>query len=206
MDYAAIKTAVLDRLGLPTTDGLITDTVLGRLINAAMQDLEADEDWPWLQASETIATVAGTGAYTPAATWARTRGLRVTTDEPMKFFSLEELDFMWPDPTTRGRPIAYTVEAEQLVLRPIPDAVYSLTHTFIKAPTDLSSSSDTPLMPSRFHHGIVEVAAALAARRQGSAASDGDPAMAAADRWRAKMRKDRRRQAGKAHVRVLSDW
>lgn len=197
-----LKTAVLDRLGLPTTDGLITDAVLGRLINAAMQELEAEEDWPWLYTSESIAAVAGTGAYNPAATYARTRGLRVTTDQPMRWYSLEELDTLWPDPTTRGRPVAYTVEADQLVIRPIPDASYTLTHTFIKAPADITTAA--PLMPARFYPGIVEIATVMAARRQGASRTDGDPAAEAAERWKAKMRKDRRRQSGKAHVRVLS--
>ena len=93
MDLVTMRTAVRTRLGNPSTDGFYSDAQLTDLINESLQAISTEDDWPWLQASETINTVAGTRAYTPATgAWIRTKQLYINNFEPLVLVSLAEID------------------------------------------------------------------------------------------------------------------
>lgn len=202
MDLSTIRTNVLDRLGVPSGDALFTTAVLNRAINAALDEIGAEHDWPWLEASETINTVAGTKTYTPNAAWVRTRELKLADDYPLEWVTMIQLDTLYPV-TEQDRPSVFAIEQGQLYIGPTPDGVYVLTHRYVKAEPDLSADGDTPLMPAQFHNAIVELATYIALKRsrddvRGAAALD------AYARWLSKMHRFRRRHTGPS--RIKSRW
>jgi hypothetical protein len=159
-----MRTAVRTRIGNPSTDGFFTDAQLTDLINEALAAVSAEEDWPWLQTSANITTVAGTAAYAAPAGWVHTKQLYINLYDPMIYLSLAEIDSI--STTDTGQPQMFTVYDEDIVLRPVPDAVYTVVHQYNRSETALAADGDTPLMPSIFHYAIVTLAAKLAHDRQ----------------------------------------
>jgi len=140
MQLTDIRDRVRNRVGISSTDALATDAIMTTLINDAIDTISLKMDWPWLEASETIATVVGTTSYTPAATWRTTQRLSISDD-----------NLLYKNPTDiaqysafTGYPRFFTVELAKIVLAPTPDAVYSVTHVYTKVETDLSADADEP--------------------------------------------------------------
>lgn len=163
MDLSALRTAVRTRLGVPAGDPLVTDTNLTDLVNSALHYLETEHDWPWLEATEDLATGIGTPSVTPGATWLRTIDLRVANGVVLSRRPIEELDFLASAGT--GEPRLWCVTGATIALFPTPSAVVTLKHRFVRTEPDLVSGTDTPLVPASFHSAIVEYAAHLAYRR-----------------------------------------
>ncbi|HET6875847.1 MAG TPA: hypothetical protein VFH70_13760, partial [Acidimicrobiales bacterium] len=140
MNLSAMEAAVYARLGVDSTDGLLTPTVIDGFINDANHQIELAHDWPWLQATETIATVSGTDTYTPGSTgalWHRTVELRDGIDAMvLERYSATELDDRWL-PQEMGRPREFAIYGDQIILRPVPDGVYNIVHRYIRQEPDL---------------------------------------------------------------------
>lgn len=164
MNLSTMRTEVRTRIGNPSTDGFYSDAQLNSLINEAMHFISSADDWPWLQTSENITTVAGTRAYTPNANWVRTKQLYINDSEPFVFISVAEAD---DNGNRQGQPDQYTIYDEDIIMVPTPSSVYTVVHQYIKKETDLSGDSDSPIMPTMFHYAIVEKAAELALLRAG---------------------------------------
>lgn len=196
-----MKTAVYDRLGVPTGDGLFTDAVVGRAVNEAIQEIKSEHDWPWDQASETITTVSGTSTYSLAADWMRTREMKPSTDYALERRSMQELDDEWPFGDS-GRPQVYAIEQGQVIFRPVPISVDTITHRYIKTQADLTGT-DTWRCPAQFHTAAVELATYIALKRSRDDVR-GYGAEGAFERWIAKMHRWRRRHTGAGRIR--SRW
>jgi hypothetical protein len=201
VNFATLQTAVLDRLGVPASDALFTAAVLGRAVNEAVQEIKSEHDWPWDEASETITTVAGTDTYSVAADWMRTQELKPSADYPLERRSIIDIDSEWPFGDT-GRPQVYAINKGQIVLRPIPAQVDTITHRYIKTQADLTGT-DTPALPAQFHTAIVELATYIALKRSRDDAR-GAAALDAYQRWISKMHRWRRRHTGPGRIR--SRW
>lgn len=164
MDLSTMRTAVRTRIGNPSTDGFFSDANLTDLLNEATAALSAEEDWPWLQTAANITTVAGTAAYAAPAGWVHTKHLYINNYDPLTYLSLPEIDAI--STTDTGQPQFFTIYDEDILLRPVPDAVYTIVHQYNKSETAMSNDSDTLLMPSIFHYAVVTLAAKLAHDRQ----------------------------------------
>lgn len=163
MNLGVMETAVRSRMGIPTDDAMYTDTPLDLDINSAIHHIESLFDWPWLEAEETIAAVAGTDNYAPIATWLRTIALQIGDYPSLQRIGIEELRAM---SASAGRPFFYAVNREKLWVRPVPAVnTLSFTHTYIRTETDLANDADLPLMPAIWHQAVVEFAAHLGFRR-----------------------------------------
>jgi len=58
--------------------------------------------------------------------------------------------------TTRQRPVVYSIDPDkQIVLGPVPDAVYTIRGWYYKAPQTLAIDADLPLVDEEFHRLIV---------------------------------------------------
>lgn len=169
MNRGQLVAAIRTETGWTSDDGMTTDPVLQDLIAKVLRIISIEHDWDWLKTSEAISTVAGTVAYTPGATWAKTEGVRVDADYGswLQQVSAEEADSYLLYGDARGRPEVFAVRGGQIVLRPIPDAVYALTHYFYKVEPALASDSDSPLLPAQFHDGVVALAASFGWARKG---------------------------------------
>lgn len=141
MNLTEFRAAVLSRMGLPSGDSLFDTTALDLLINAALRQIETAGDWSWLEATETISLIDGTGAYDPAADYVRTMALQLGNNAPLKKLPLKELLYQG---AAVGPPVYYGFRGDQLLLRPIPGGDQDgddLVHTYLRAETPLSSGS-----------------------------------------------------------------
>jgi hypothetical protein len=198
-----LTTAVLAHLGVPSTDGVFTQTVVTGFINEALTEIATEHDWPWLQTAETLSTVAGTSYVTPAATWTGTRYVTITVGGvtlPLSRRTFDELLDSYTT-TTPGRPEAWSIEQDRIELRPIPDSVYTITHGLLRAEKVLASGSDTPYMPDAYASAIVNLTVAIALGRS-KEDSRAIAAQAHYDRWLGKMLDNRRRDRRPSRIRV----
>lgn len=159
-----MRTAVRTRIGSPSTDGFFSDAQLTDLINEALAAISAEEDWPWLQTAANITTVAGTAAYAAPATWVHTKQLYINQYDPLIYLSLAEMDSIAVEDV--GQPQMFTIYDEDIILRPVPNAVYTIVHQYNRSETALAADIDTPTMPAIFHFAIVTLAAKLSHDRQ----------------------------------------
>lgn len=206
MNRSVLRAAVYTRTGIPTTDGLITSTVVNDILNDANHALETEHDWPWHEAVATITTAAGTDQYTPPADWRRTKRLRLTgaSGYVLERVEIDELEATYDD-VTQGVPEKYATWGDKLFLRPVPNGVLSIQHRYLKTEPDMDDDADSPLAPTPFHSAIVDQACGLAltrARRSDDAAD----AFARYERWLARMRDDVRRHSGPGRISLRSEW
>ncbi len=76
-------------------------------------------------------------------------------------------DHQLPDPTATGTPYVYTLlgldssRVPRVNFYPIPDAKTNILYRYYQKVTDLSTSTDVPILPDKFHQAIVFVALAM---------------------------------------------
>lgn len=198
MNLPALVTAVETRIGNPSTDGFYTTAQKEDLVNEGLSLISTDHDWPWLFGTANVSAVAADGDYAVPADWCRTRSLVIDGYAPLVLLSAQEIRAI--STTDRGQPLYYTIDDDQILVRPLPDASYTIIHDYVKVEPILATTA-TPLMPAQFHYAIVAAAASLAFLRAG----DGGRA-AAAERavqaWLQRMRSFKRRAAGPRRVVV----
>ncbi len=72
--------------------------------------------------------------------------------------SLNQVDYTYPEKhgvDNKGKPSAFFVRGDELILYPTPDAVYNLSYESIKVPSKLSSDTDTTDLPSEWEVVLV---------------------------------------------------
>ena len=134
-------------------------------INAALHEIASVRDWPWLEGTDTFNTAAGTAQYALPSDWQATRGLLVGGD-PAHFVNVAEGDDYedWDQSEARW---SFTVDADQITIYPTPGDVIACTHRYVKEEADLSTGTDEPLLPARFHWMVVHLAASFVHSRMG---------------------------------------
>lgn len=207
MNLATMRSGVYARLGIKESDPQFPGPVINIFINAAIRQYAAARLWPWLDTVETITTAGGTDTYTPGAngtgTWVSTDDLVLTADDGI-VFTLNRHDRSVLDDwtvTERARPEVFAVSADQIVLRPIPDRAYTLTHRYQRAEKVLVSDTDVPYLPDAYADAVVDLATVLALGRS----KEDNRAVAAAARysqWLDMMDDNRRRGRKPSRVRV----
>lgn len=167
MNVGGLQTRVRNRLGTPADDqGLPVNTLID-FINEANLQIAMEHDWPWRFTSATITTAAGDGEYALPTDHLRTRMLRIGDSRPLRERVLFDLEQTFYAADYRGQPTDYTVEGDSILLRPIPDGVYTVSHFYLTVEPALAKDSDVPLMPEMFQTAIVELAAYYAFRKVG---------------------------------------
>lgn len=152
---------VLNRLGTASSDTRLTQTVRFEAINEALQQICLEHDWPWLLTSETITTVAGTSSYSLASDFVRSKSfVETATGLELAQLSTVESDQI----IFRGRPSIYTLAGSSVLLKPIPEGVYSILHRYYKVEPVLTTGAGIPLVPLLYSRGVVEFAAMLLAK------------------------------------------
>lgn len=205
MNLADARDAVYLRTGYTTDDGLLTPERMTAILRTALNFISSEHDWDWLQATETLSTTSGTNYVTPLAgsavgvTWIRTTHVTGPSGHSINRVPWSEFR-LFPTAST-GEPTIWSPRLERLYVWPVPDAVYALTHDFIRGPSALNQDSDTPAIPAQFHDAWVEYGAYLAFRRRGESDRAGE-ALSAYQEWMRVMADNRRRDAGVRRVAV----
>lgn len=89
------------------------------------------------------------------------------TDHALVYVDPREFDRKLPDPTATGTPTIYALEGLdssrnwRVTFYPLPDAKVNVLYKYYLKITDLSGSTDVPLLPDKFHQAIVFTALAM---------------------------------------------
>lgn len=194
-------------MGNPSTDGFFSDANLTQVIAEANHALGVEADWPWLEASATLTTVSGQQAYTPpvasSTSWLRTVAISRSDTSSGGFYSLvmRSLPEIRELGTETGEPTFYCVSGEQILLAPVPSAVMTYTHDYIKQEKTLAIAADEPFLPAQFQYALVHLATSLAHMRQGDMQRS-DFHMKLYQSWLTRMRDNRRRTSQFPRIRV----
>ncbi len=149
------------RLTTMVDSGEISDAQLLLWINEGIYDISQREDWPWLEAESTFATVASTASYALSGIASGEeiqiiRSLiRDAQGTPLLPIDHEQALVFWADDVESGTPKYFSVYRERFFLYPIPNAVETINVHYTKAPTELSAGSDSPAWLSTFHNVLV---------------------------------------------------
>src|SRR5688572_20163618 len=137
-------------------------TRCGEWLNIVMHEIASRSDyWDWLQATDTLAIVAGTQDYTLSSAiatdikWIRTIRIEDSGGWILTPLTLRSAEQFYPDPDlSTGRPEAYTILGAGTSIRiyPDPDANYTAQIDYLKTITDLSADADLPPWPRYWDH------------------------------------------------------
>lgn len=100
------------------------------------------------QASAAYSTESGVSELELPEDFARLIDFHDTEAGLLSPLSLQELDTL---ESLSGRPSAYTVSGNDLVLYPAPDGSYPLSLRYWRLPEDMIEDSDTPAVPVLYH-------------------------------------------------------
>jgi hypothetical protein len=145
-------------------------TSVKEFINRSINDIyTAELEWPFLHTDGTITTVAGTAEYAletgfksvdvdTAYLIEADTDVKVIPYIPYSQFTnqFRERDL---DPTTtdnRAKPeYFYLTQDDKIGLTPIPDKEYTFFYEYWATHTDLSASTDSPVLPARYQDAVV---------------------------------------------------
>jgi hypothetical protein len=168
MNYGALKLAAQGRVQ-DTSPAMLVQ--IANYVNVVVRQIQSRGiSLPALEGNGTIVTVAGTSAYGLPSDYEKMVDIRQKAS-PAKLIALdaEQFDNIKPDPSVdpQGQPLYYylwgvTAGIRQVTLYPTPDAVYTLYVRYLKLITDMSSDTDTPVIPDRWQWLITQGAYAMA--------------------------------------------
>ena len=160
MNLGELRTAV-DRL---TGIGMDT-TAQTEWVNAAIQQIATERDWPWLESEATFNTASGTAQYNLPSDWRKTRAL-IVNGQPAAFVNVVQGDnySSWTDAEAQW---SYTIDSDQITLYPTPGGVFACTHRYVADEAELSLDASEPTLPARYHWAVIHLAASLAHQRMG---------------------------------------
>ncbi len=136
------------------------------MINQGIEDVASFRNWPFLEASTTITTVASQANYSLPADFARVEALYFDDRDVIVETTRRRAKQHWGTDTTTY-PDYFYLYAEEVNFAPTPDtSSLTINFDYIKTPTALVSDSDTPEWASAFHFIVAEYAAAKVWERE----------------------------------------
>lgn len=133
-------------------------------VNLAQQEIARADNWHFLGATSSLTTTSGISEYALSGNCDKVLAMWQATT-PAKLAYLDAVDFvkMFPDPSDTGEPRCYTLFKEGYTqLYPIPNGTYTVFYKYKKMLPDLSSDSDTSLIPKKWHELLIHGALARA--------------------------------------------
>ena len=137
-----IYRGALARFGMNSPDGLIgptnDETVLAAY-NDGLMEFYVDHDWVFSYTEATFTTVANNDTYSPPSNWSRTAWMTAAGGYPLSLKSRRE----HKDYLSTGMPRWYDTQGDRILLCPVPDGAYQITHAYYAAPERIVRDSDT---------------------------------------------------------------
>ncbi len=175
--YLNIVNSVLRRLREEEVSDVTQNTyskMVGDFVNDAKRSVEDSHDWSALRTTIVVPTVADTTEYSLTNAGERVKIYSVINDTSNFFMRYESPNWFnnayYISGEVTGTPDSYTFSGvdssddTKVRVYPKPDGVYSLRFDLIAREAELSSSSDTTVLPK---NAIVHAAVALLARERG---------------------------------------
>tara|TARA_R110002096_G_scaffold421997_1_gene628255 strand:+ start:75 stop:788 length:714 start_codon:yes stop_codon:yes gene_type:complete len=176
MDFLAITNKVLRSLNeVELTSANFANsrgiqTAVKDFVNRSINDIYTSElEWPFLHADGTVTTVAGTAEYALVSGYKSvdvdtvylieaSTDVKVLSYIPYAQFT-QQFRSRDLDPTTtdnRAKPeYVYLTQDDKIGFTPIPDKEYTIYYEYWQTHTDLSASTDTPILPDRYQDTVV---------------------------------------------------
>jgi len=177
MTYLNLMNNVLRRLREEETTSVSNTTyvkMVGDFINDAKKLVEEATDWSALRETITVSTTASDNTYSLTGGGDNVKVMCVLNDTSNFFMDYQTKDWfneqLYISSAAEGTPRYYTYNGldasgdTQVLVGPTPDGVYSLRFDVIKRQADLSSNTDSLLVPAM---PVVHLAIALLARERG---------------------------------------
>jgi hypothetical protein len=147
------------------------EEVLVRFVRDAYVDIQSLRDnFDFLEGQRSFFTVIGTSLYAPSTIFSTSSpnfksykkgSLYVTRSDGKKqylhYLEPQVLEARYLNESKQGTPSEYTIDpaTNGLILKPIPNAVYSVSFRYYERPEILTASTQIPKMPQAFHNLIV---------------------------------------------------
>lgn len=164
-----IKTRVKRQFG-DTAGVQILDTDIVDWINEAQREIYVKNNLGMTKG--TVATIIGTGEYSPPANMMRLFSVKYD-GSALREITLQDIDNLFPNYDSvqeRGTPTHYWTYADKIDLYPIPDAVKNLTILYNRFPVDIAADDSIPLdLDLKYHNRVLDYCYGQAAQL------DGDP-------------------------------
>jgi hypothetical protein len=140
-----------------------------RWLNEAQARIARILELPNQYVTSTITTVVGTDTYNLPSDVVRINGVTNASSPNELTYVEDAADINYNNQAGQGvgEPQYYTLSSgTTLRLSPIPDAVYSLTLDYYKAPSALSADTDVSAIPSDYHDVMISYALSRAYRSE----------------------------------------
>lgn len=140
-----------------------------RWLNEAQSRIARILELPNQYGTATITTVVGTETYNLPSDVVRINGVTNASSPSELTYVEDPADIAYNNQAGQsvGEPQYYTLSSGTTIrLSPIPDAVYSLTLDYYKAPSALSADTDVSTIPSDYHDVMISYALSRAYRSE----------------------------------------
>lgn len=118
-------------------------------------------DWKFLSKDSTFNTQTNTNIIQPPSDisiWDIKR-LFDSNGSKVEFIYYSALGEDSIDPTVLGKPTRFIIKNDNTLLAdPYPDAIYTFSYDYFRAPLVLAADTDVPLIPEQYHRAIVGLA------------------------------------------------
>lgn len=186
------------RLGVPVSDQFFDDGVLDDHINLAIDSVQTEHRWPWLETFATFDTVGGVDNYPVPDNWFAQRAVYIGDDE-LPFIAPSDLMVRPAD--QGGRPDVWALVNRRIYLRPVPSGVYTVKLLYYRDVFDLVDDDDVLDMPDQFSAAVIAKSAELLSLREDDRGAAAAHAAEYAE-WIQRLRRSTRRSTGPVRIRV----
>ena len=177
MTYLNLMNSVLRRLREEETTSVTSTTyvkMVGDFINDAKTLIGQAADWSALRETLTISTTASNNTYSLTGGGDNVKVMSMLNDTQNCFMTYQTKDWfndaLYISNAVEGVPKYFTYNRlegnsdTQILLGPTPDGVYSIRVDLVKRQTDLTTNTDSLLIPAQ---PVIHLAVALLARERG---------------------------------------
>lgn len=139
-------------------------------LNMGYYDFVLREVWPFRETTGTLPTVAGTQEYDLSTNFTDideqnliSVAIQGDSHAKLPYWPYNKLRAAEPDfdYDTQGLPDRYYLKGGKIGFYPNPGAVYTIFIDYFAIPTEMSSDSDTPIMPIAYREALVQYALSL---------------------------------------------
>jgi hypothetical protein len=171
MNLSALRSQVRSLTGIQSTD-IISNADLNIFINEAYLEICRESDWPFLRNQTTLTLSSGNADYAlPAGVGENAIASIVALADdsnrrqlrPRSRYSTDDS----PGPMRTGHPLEYSCWRDYITFYPTPQVAETLTFRFFLEPVELSSDSDTPIIPAKFQSLVAYGASVRVLIREG---------------------------------------
>jgi hypothetical protein len=150
------------RIQIDRRTGVRQDTLAtNAYINEALNIISSRREWPWLDGLQTITTTVDEPTYPVSSIYSETRTLNVGGWEAQQIYVADGDEYTGSACGSYEYVIEWNAGAAELTIYPTPPTGTACLHRFTRTEALLSSDTDTPYMPERYHSIICDLAAGM---------------------------------------------